>query len=177
MPVPFGEGLFVEHRMESGLVAHGLPIQRILPDGYASVWWSALYWHKGQDLDRARAKTDIGFWRVRHAHDDAFFVFVHIEVSPSRDQAAGSSADELKQPSLSCLRLVEGASPQRLLRKDTGDLARVPRRGHREGVLALAETERLALPTSSFEVAAKRAIERGGVEAGDAPHQAGRASA
>jgi hypothetical protein len=74
---------------------------------------------------------------------------------------------------VSWLRLIDGASPQWLLSKYAGDLARVARQGHREGVLALRETERLALPTSTFEVAAKRAVECRGVETGYAPHQAG----
>ncbi len=59
-----------------------------------------------------------------------------------------------------------GASPQRLLSEDPGDLAGVTRQGNGEGVLTLSETERSALLASTFEVAAKGAVERCGVEAG-----------
>jgi hypothetical protein len=80
---PLGEDLFVEHRIESGLVPHGLPIERIRPDGHASVWWSALCGHERQDLDGVRSKAVIGLC-VGHAHDNAIFGFIHLGlVSPS----------------------------------------------------------------------------------------------
>ncbi len=50
---------------------------------------------------------------------------------------------------------MSGASPQRLLSEDPGDLAGVTRQGNREGVLTLSETERSALLASTFEIAAK----------------------
>ena len=65
-----------------------------------------------------------------------------------------------------------GASPQRLLSEDPGDLAGVTRQGNGEGVLTLSETERSALVASTFEVAAKGAIECCRVETGYAGHQA-----
>ncbi len=68
---------------------------------------------------------------------------------------------------------MSGASPQRLLSEDPGDLARVTRQGNGEGVLTLSKTERSALLAATFEVAAKGAVERCGVEAGYAGHQAG----
>jgi hypothetical protein len=61
---------------------------------------------------------------------------------------------------------MSGASPQRLLSEDPGDLARVTRQGNGEGVLTLSEPERSALLASTFEVAAKGAVECCGVEAG-----------
>ena len=61
---------------------------------------------------------------------------------------------------------MSGASPQRLLSEDPGDLARVTREGHRECVLTLSESERSALLASTFEVTAKGAVERCGVETG-----------
>jgi hypothetical protein len=61
---------------------------------------------------------------------------------------------------------MSGASPQRLLSEDPGDLARVTRQGNSEGVLTLSETERSALLASTFEIAAKGAVECCGVETG-----------
>ena len=61
---------------------------------------------------------------------------------------------------------MSGASPQRLLSEDPGDLAGVTRQGNGEGVLALSETERSALLASTFEIAAKGAVECCGVETG-----------
>jgi len=54
---------------------------------------------------------------------------------------------------------MSGASPQRLLSEDPGDLAGVTRQGNREGVLTLSETERSALLASTFE-ASKLAADR-----------------
>ena len=89
-------------------------------------------------------------------------------VSPSVRSGGGASvASELRQAAgvPSALEM-SGASPQRLLSEDPGDLARVTRQGNGEGVLTLSETERSALLASTFEIAAKGAVERCGVEAG-----------
>ena len=83
------------------------------------------------------------------------------------DRVAASAAIELRQAAGGPSALeVSGASPQRLLSEDAGDLARVTRQGNGEGVLTLSETERSALLASTFEVSAKGAVERCGVETG-----------
>ena len=87
---PLGEGLFVEHRIDSRLVAQGLPIERIRPDGHASVWWAALYGDERQDLDGVRSEAVIGLRRVGDAHDNAIFGFMHGGlVSPSVRSGGG----------------------------------------------------------------------------------------
>ena len=84
-----------------------------------------------------------------------------------RSGGGASVASELRQAAgvPSALEM-SGASPQRLLSEHPGDLARVTRQGRRECVLTLSESERSALLASTFEIAAKGAVERCGVEAG-----------